>query len=78
MNVNKQILDTYFTLDLKIKKLSMNSLRDLNSVLYTIDHYWIASAKQSFPKSSSLRTIYDSFKSKVLKVVKSKNGHHFY
>ena len=78
MNVNKQILDTYFTLDLKIKKLSMNSLRDLNSVLYTIDHYWIASAKQFSPKSSSLCTIYNSFKSEALKVVKSKNGHHFY
>ena len=27
---------------------------------------------------SSLSAIYDSFKWKVLKVVESKNGHHFY
>ena len=66
------------TLHLKIKKLSTNSLRDFNSVLDTINHYWIDPAKQFCPKSSSLSTIYDSFKSKVLKVVESKNGHHFY
>ena len=31
-----------------------------------------------FPLYLSLSAIYDSFKSKVLKMVKSRNGHHFY
>ena len=51
---------------------------EFNSVFDTINHYWIDPAKYFCPKSSSLSAIYDSFKSKVLKVVKSKNGHHFY
>ena len=45
--------------------------RDFNSVLDTINHYWIDPAKYFCPKSSSLSTIYDSFKLNVLKVVKS-------
>ena len=69
---------TYFTLQLKIKKLSTNSPRDFNSVLDTINHYWIAPAEYSSPNTSSLSAIYESFKSKVFKVVESKNGHHFY
>ena len=67
-----------YTLHLKIKKLSTNSPRDFNSVLDTINHYWIAPAEYFPPNTSSLSAIYESFKSKVLKVVKSKNGHHFY
>ena len=47
-------------------------------LLDTIDYYWIYPAKQFFPNSSYLSAIYDRSKSKVLKVVKSKNGHHFY
>ena len=63
---------------LKKEKLSTNSSRDSSSVLDTINHYWIDPAKWFCPNSSSVSAIYDSFKSKVLKVVKSKNGHHFY
>ena len=69
---------TVFTLHFRIKKLSTNSLRDFDSVLDTINHYWIDPAKYFCPKSSSLSIIYDSFKLKVLKMVKSRNGHHFY
>lgn len=58
----------------KFKKLSMNSLRDSNSVLDTISHYWNSKTEQFFPKTSSLSTIFDSFELKVLKVVKSKKG----
>ena len=56
----------------------MNSPRDFNSVLDTINYYWIDPAKHFCPNSSSLSAIYDRFKLKVLKVVESKNGHHFY
>ena len=56
----------------------MNSSKDFNSVLDIINHYWNDSAKYFCPNSASLSTICDSFKLKVLKVVKSKNGHHFY
>ena len=56
----------------------MNSSRDFNSVLDTINQYWIDPAKYFCPESSYLSAIYESFKSKVLKVVESKNGHHFY
>ena len=73
--MNNQILDDF---PVQIKKLSTNSSRDYNTVLGTINYYWIDPAKYFCPNSSSLSTIYDSFKSKVLKVVKSKNGHHFY
>ena len=55
-----------------------NSLRDFNSVLDTNNHYWIAQAKYFFPNTSSMSAIYDSFKSKILKLVESKKGHHFY
>ena len=68
----------WLTLHLRIKKLSMNSLRYFNSVLDTINHYWVDPAKYFCPKTSSLSAIYDSLKLKVLKVVESKNGHHFY
>ena len=63
---------------LKKEKLSTNSSRDSSSVLDTINHYWIDPAKWFCPNSSSVSAIYDSFKSKVLKVVESKNRHHFY
>ena len=56
----------------------MNSATVFDSVLDTINHYWINPATYFWPNSSSLSAIYDSFKSKVLKVVESKNGHHFY
>ena len=56
----------------------MNSSRDFDSVLDTIIHYWIDPAKYFCPNSSSLSAIYDSFKSKALKVAKSKNERHFY
>ena len=56
----------------------MNSPREFNSVLDNINHYWIDPTKYFCPNSSYLSTIFDSFKSKALKVVKSKNGHHFY
>ena len=56
----------------------MNSSRDFNSVLDTINQYWIDPAKYFCPKSSYLSAIYESFKTKVLKVVESKNRHHFY
>ena len=61
-----------------MKKLSTNSLSHYNSILDTIILYWIDPASQLSPKSSSLGTIYNGFKPKVLKVVKSKNGLHFY
>ena len=60
------------------KNLSIQSSKDEIYVLDTIDHYWIYLGKQFFPKSSYLSAIYDSFKSKVLKVVISKNRHHLY
>ena len=60
------------TLHLKIKKLSINSLRDFNM------YCWIDLTKYFCPITSSLSATYDSFKSKVSKVVESKNGHHFY
>ena len=56
----------------------MNSSRDFDSVVDTINQYWIDPAKYFCPESSYLSAIYESFKSKVLKVVESKNGHHFY
>ena len=56
----------------------MNSSRDFDSVLDTVKQYWIDPAKYFCPKSSYQSTIYESFKSKVLKVVESKNRHHFY
>ena len=56
----------------------MNSSRDFNSLLDTINQYWIDPAKYFCPESSYLSAIYESFKSKVLKVVESKNGQHFY
>ena len=59
------------------QKLSMKSPIDFNSVLDTINYYWIDPGKYFFPNTSSLRAIYDSFKSKILKVVESKNIHHF-
>ena len=62
----------------KLKKLSTNSSRDFNTVLDTINYYWIDPDKYFCPNSSSLSAIYDRFKLKVLKVVESKNGHHFY
>ena len=62
---------------LKTKKLSTNSSRDFNSVLDTINQYWIDPAKYFCPKSSSLSAIYESFKSKVLKVVESKTDTNF-
>ena len=55
----------------------MSSTRDYDSVLDTINHYWINQAKYFSPNSSSLSAIYDSSKSKVLKRVKSKNSLHF-
>ena len=67
-----------FTLHFKNKKLSTNSSRDFNSVLDTINQYWIDPAKYFCPKSSYLSAIYENFKSKVLKVVESKNWHQFY
>ena len=51
---------------------------DFKSGLDTIDHYQIAPAKYFCPNTSSLSAICDSLKLKVLKVVESKNGHHFY
>ena len=66
------------TLYFRKEKLSTNSSRDFSSVLDTIDHYWIDPAKYFCPNSSSTSAIYDNFKSKVLKVVESKKGHHFY
>ena len=63
---------------LKKEKLSTNSSRDFHSILDTINQYWIDPGKYFCPKSSYLSTIYESFKSKVLKVVESKNEHHFY
>ena len=63
---------------LKKNKLSTNSSRDFNSVLETMNQYWIDPAKHFCPKSSYLSAIYESFKSKVLIVVESKNGHHIY
>ena len=73
-----KVLIARLTLHFKNKKLSTNSSRDFNSVLDTINQYWIDPGKYFCPKSSYLSAIYESFKSKVLKVVKSKNGHHFY
>ena len=69
---------TQYTLHLKIKKLSMNSPKDFTSVLDTIHHYWTDPARYFCSNSSSLSAICDSFKLKVLKVVESKNAHHFY
>ena len=69
---------TQNTFHLKIKKLSTNSPIDFNSVLDTINHYWIDPAKYFCHNTSSLSAIYDSFKSKILRIVESKNGHHFY
>ena len=66
-----------FNLHLKIKKLSTNSLRDFNSVLDIINHYWIDPAEYICPNSSSLSSIYNSSKSNVFKRVKSKNRHTF-
>ena len=60
------------TLHFKNKNLSTNSSRDFNSVLNTINQYWIDPAKYFCPNFSSLSAIYDSFKSKVLKVVELK------
>ena len=54
------------------------SSRDFESGLDAIDHYQIDPAKYFSPKSSSLSAIYESFKSTVLIVVESKNGHYFY
>ena len=51
---------TLTTLHLKIKKLSMNSPRDSNSVLHNINYCWIDSAKYFCLKSSSLSAINDS------------------
>ena len=45
----------------------MNSPRDLDSVLNTINHYQIGLTKYFCPNSSYLSTIYNSFKSKALK-----------
>ena len=64
------IWDDPDTLHLKEKNLSIKSLRDVICVLDTIEHYWVYQAKQFFPNSSSLSAIYDSFDSKVLKLVK--------
>ena len=61
-----------------LKKKSVNSIPDFKCVLDSIEHYWIYLAKKNFPNSSSLSTIYYSFKSKVSKVVESKNRYHFY
>ena len=58
--------------------LSTNSPGDFNSVLDTINHNRIGPAKYFCPKSSSLSASYDSFKTKILKVVESKNRHHVY
>ena len=60
------------------EKLSTNSSRDFKSGLDTIEYYQIAPAKYFCPNTSSLSAICDSLKLKVLKVVESKNGHHFY
>ena len=72
------VVNSVITIHLKIKKLSTNSPRDFNSILDTINHYWITPAKYFSLNTSSLSAIYDSFKSEVLKVVESKNQHHFY
>ena len=74
--IEKKILWALFIW--KLKKLSTNSPRDVNSVLDTINHYWIDPAKYFCPNSSYLSAIYDRFKLMVLKVVESKKGHHFY
>ena len=66
------------TLHLKEKNLSIQSTRNFKSGLDTIDHYQIAPAKYFCPNISSLSAICDSLKLKVLKVVESKNGLHFY
>ena len=63
---------------MKIKKLSTNSPRDFYSGLDTINHYWIDPAKYFCPKTSSLGAIYDSSKSKVVKVIKSNNQYYFF
>ena len=67
-----------FTLYFKNKKLSSNSTRVFNRVLDTINQYGTEPAKYFCPNSSSLSAIYDSFRSKVLKVVESKNRYHLY
>ena len=47
----------------------MNSSREFNSVVDTINHYQIDPAEYFCPNSSSLSAIYDSSKCKVLKMV---------
>ena len=63
---------------LKEKNVSIWSSRDFKIGLDTIDHYQIAPTKYFYPNTSSLSSICDSLKLKVLKVAVSKNGHHFY
>ena len=50
----------------------MNSATVFDSVLDTINHYWINSAKYFCHNSSSLIAICDSSKSKILEMVKQK------
>ena len=57
--------------------MSTNSNRDYNSVLGTKNHYPLYPAEYFCLKFLSLSTINDSSKLMVLKVVESKNEHHF-
>ena len=51
------VVNSVITIHLKIKKLSTNSPRDFNSILDTINHYWITPAKYFPPNTSSLSTL---------------------
>ena len=64
------VVNSVITIHLKIKKLSTNSPRDFNSILDTINHYWITPAKYFPPNTSSLSTL--SFQIKDLKTSRIK------
>ena len=59
------------------KNLSIQSPRDFESGLDTIDPNWFYLDKYFCRNTSSLGAIYDSFKSKVLKMVQMKNNRNF-